>query len=96
MHRVGRVGSGTASEPLGLYGMADVAKIQQKGAAFAYADMLAANQAQLEHKAPAPTAAIMTPRTLVGLGGLVDTTGQPLNLPRRCPPYGNCRPTVCQ
>lgn len=81
LDRVGLVGSGTAPEPLGLYGMSGIAKIQQKGTAFAYADMLAAYQAQLEHKAPAPTAAIMAPRTLVGLGGLVDTTGQPLNPP---------------
>lgn len=81
LDRVGLVGSGEAPEPLGLYGMPGIAKIQQKGAAFAYTDMLAAYQAQLEHKAPAPTAAIMAPRTLVGLGGLVDTTGQPLNPP---------------
>ncbi|CAM2158396.1 Phage capsid protein [Paraburkholderia tropica] len=79
--RVGLVGSGAAPQPLGLYGTEAVTKIQQAGAKFAYSDMLAAYQTQLEHKAPAPTAAIMAPRTLVGLAGLVDTTGQPLNAP---------------
>ncbi|MBW5285300.1 phage major capsid protein [Burkholderia gladioli] len=79
--RVGLVGSGVAPQPLGLYGMAAVNKIEQAGAKFAYSDMLAAYQTQLEHKAPAPTAAIMAPRTLVGLAGLVDTTGQPLSAP---------------
>ncbi|TDY46480.1 HK97 family phage major capsid protein [Paraburkholderia rhizosphaerae] len=79
--RVGLVGSGTTPEPMGLYGMDAVTKIQQAGAKFAYSDMLAAYQTQLEHKAPAPTAAIMAPRTLVGLAGQVDTLGQPLNAP---------------
>jgi HK97 family phage major capsid protein len=81
LDRVGLVGSGVAPEPLGLHGMDAVTKIQQIGTAFAYADMLAAYQAQLEHKAPAPTAAIMSPRTRIGLAGMVDTTGQPLNVP---------------
>ncbi|WP_454826256.1 phage major capsid protein [Paraburkholderia xenovorans] len=81
LDRVGLVGSGVAPEPLGLHGMDAVTKIQQIGATFAYADMLAAYQAQLEHKAPAPTAAIMSPRTRIGLAGMVDTTGQPLNVP---------------
>ncbi|MGF6663836.1 HK97 family phage major capsid protein [Paraburkholderia atlantica] len=79
--RVGLVGSGKAPEPLGLYCMDGVKKIQQAGAKFAYADMLAAYQAQLEASAPAPTAAIMAPRSLVGLAGLMDTMGQPLNAP---------------
>ncbi|MBB5506712.1 phage major capsid protein [Paraburkholderia atlantica] len=79
--RVGLVGSGTAPEPLGLYGMANVKKIQQAGEKLTYADVLAAYQAQLEASAPAPTAAIMAPRSLVGLAGLVDTLGQPLNAP---------------
>ncbi len=81
LDRVGLVGSGEAPEPLGLHGMGAVTKIQQRGASFAYADILAAYQAQLEHKAPAPTAAIMAPRTLVGLAGMVDSTGQPLTAP---------------
>ncbi|MBW9107773.1 phage major capsid protein [Paraburkholderia phenoliruptrix] len=81
LDRVGLVGSGTAPEPLGLYGMEAVTKIEQIGATFGYADMLAAYRTQLEHKAPAPTAAIMAPRTLTGLAGMVDTTGQPLNAP---------------
>lgn len=79
--RVGLVGSGTAPEPMGLYGMPGVKKVKQVGTKFAYADMLAAYQAQLETSAPAPTAVIMAPRSLVGLAGLVDTLGQPLNAP---------------
>ncbi|MBN3723766.1 phage major capsid protein [Burkholderia sp. Ac-20379] len=79
--RAGLVGNGVAPQPLGLYGMEAVNKIEQIGAKFAYGDMLAAYQTQLERKAPAPTAAIMAPRTLVGLAGLVDTTGQPLSAP---------------
>lgn len=79
--RAGLVGSGIDPEPLGLYGMAGVKKIQQAGAKFAYADILAAYQAQLEASAPAPTSVIMAPRTLVGLAGKVDTMGQPLNAP---------------
>ncbi|KVH30764.1 phage major capsid protein [Burkholderia cepacia] len=43
--------------------------------------MLAAYLAQLNADAPAPTAMIAAPRTLVGLAGLVDSTGQPLNAP---------------
>ncbi|SEE00846.1 phage major capsid protein, HK97 family [Burkholderia sp. WP9] len=79
--RAALVGSGTAPEPLGLYGMTNVQKIKQTGSAFAYADMLAAYQAQLDADAPAPTSIIMAPRTLTGLAGLVDTLGQPLNAP---------------
>ncbi|MFC5428348.1 phage major capsid protein [Paraburkholderia denitrificans] len=79
--RAGLVGSGVEPEPMGLYGMDAVKKIKQAGAKFAYSDILAAYRAQLENKAPAPTAAIMAPRTLVGLAGQVDTLGQPLNAP---------------
>ncbi|KWC24541.1 hypothetical protein WL48_27285 [Burkholderia ubonensis] len=79
--RAALVGSGASPEPLGLYGMENVKKIQQIGAKFAYADMLAAYQDQLEADAPAPTSIIMAPRTLTGLAGLVDSTGQPLNAP---------------
>ncbi|MFP3584137.1 phage major capsid protein [Paraburkholderia sp. SIMBA_055] len=81
LDRAGLVGSGVAPMPLGLYGMEDVAKIDQAGAKFGYADLLGAYQAQLERSAPAPTAVIMAPRTRVGLAGLTDTTGQPLNAP---------------
>ncbi|PRX26836.1 HK97 family phage major capsid protein [Paraburkholderia sp. BL18I3N2] len=81
LDRAGLVGSGVAPMPLGLYGMEDVAKIDQVGTKFGYADLLGAYQAQLERSAPAPTAVIMAPRTRVGLAGLTDTTGQPLNAP---------------
>lgn len=85
---MGLIGSGTDSEPLGLYGRDTIKKIKQAGATFGYADLLAAYQTQLEGKAPAPTAAIMAPRTLVGLAGLTDTTGQPLAAP---PPLSGVR-----
>ncbi|KVC74785.1 hypothetical protein WI73_06360 [Burkholderia ubonensis] len=81
LDRVGLIGSGTDPEPLGLYGRDTIKKIKQAGATFGYADLLAAYQTQLEGKAPAPTAAIMAPRTLVGLASLTDTTGQPLAAP---------------
>ena len=46
-----------------------------------YANLLAATQAILQADAPAPTAAIMSPRSLVKLAGLVDTLGQPIEKP---------------
>lgn len=79
--RAGLVGSGADPEPLGLYGMENVRKITQAGSAFAYSDLLAAYEEQLDSNAGAPTAAIMAPRTLIGLANLKDTLGQPLNAP---------------
>jgi HK97 family phage major capsid protein len=52
------------------------------GAALAsYANLFSATQALLQANAPMPTAAIMSPRSLVKLGGLLDSTGQPVNMP---------------
>lgn len=81
LDRVGLVGSGTAPEPLGIQGIAGVNTFAQAGAAFAYRDLLTAYQTSLDHRAPAPTSAIVAPRTLINLAALTDTTGQPLSSP---------------
>ena len=46
-----------------------------------YANFLSAYSAILSADAPAPTAAIMSPRSLITLAGLKDTTNQPLEPP---------------
>ncbi len=77
-------GSGTAPEPLGIKGTPGVHQIGNgtNGAALAgYANFMAATEALLTANVGSPTAAIMAPRSLVKLGGLVDTTGQPLRKP---------------
>lgn len=77
-------GAGVAPEPLGIKGTAGVHEITNgaNGAALAgYANFMAAIEALLNANAPMPTAAIMAPRSLVKLAGLVDTTGQPLRKP---------------
>ncbi|MFE8643887.1 phage major capsid protein [Sphingomonas sp. NCPPB 2930] len=52
------------------------------GAALAgYGSFFTAAAALLGVNAPVPTAAVMSPRSLVKLGGLVDSTGQPLQVP---------------
>ena len=80
LDRVGLVGSGTAPEPLGIQGTSGVNTFAQAGATFAYRDLLTAYQTSLDHRAPAPTGAVV-PRTLINLAALADTTGQPLNPP---------------
>jgi HK97 family phage major capsid protein len=77
-------GSGTAPEPRGLLNLAGVQSVANgtNGAVLAgYSNLFAATQAILEANAPMPTAAIMSVRSLVKLGGLVDSTGQPLRRP---------------
>lgn len=77
-------GSGTNPEPLGISGTAGVASITNgaNGTALTgYGNFFSAIQSILQANAPHPTAAIMSPRSLVKLGGLVDTTGQPLRKP---------------
>lgn len=48
----------------------------------AFRPLLNAYGSIIDVKAPAPTAAIMTTRTLMDFEGLTDTTGQPLQRPR--------------
>lgn len=84
LDRVGLRGSGVAPQPLGILGTAGIQNVGNgaNGTALAgYANLLAATQAILQADAPAPTAAIMSPRSLVKLAGLTDTTGQPIEKP---------------
>lgn len=82
--RVGLRGLGVAPEPRGLLNTADINTVTN-GAAGAvlsgYGNLFSAAQASLQADAGMPTAAIMAPRSLVKLGALVDTTGQPLMVP---------------
>lgn len=84
LDRAGLRGTGTAPEPRGLLNTVNVNTVSNgaNGAALAgYSNLFTATQAILQANAPMPTAAIMSPRSLVKLGGLVDTTGQPLRTP---------------
>lgn len=84
LDRVALRGTGTAPEPRGLLNTVGVNAVANgaNGAALAsYANFFAATQAILNANAPMPTAAIMAPRSLVKLGGLTATDGQPLNVP---------------
>ncbi len=80
-------GTGTAPQPRGLLNTTDVNAVANgaNGASLAttaYANFASAVQAILEDDAPMPTAAIMSPRSLVTLGGsLLDTTNQPRQRP---------------
>ena len=71
-------GSGVAPEPLGIKGTAGVHTITNgaNGTALAgYGNFMSAAEALLTANAPMPTAAIMAPRSLIKLAGLVDSTG---------------------
>lgn len=77
-------GSGTAPEPAGLLttsGIQTVTNGANGTALGSYANLFSAAQKVLEADGPTPTAAIMSPRSLVKLGGLLDSTGQPVNVP---------------
>lgn len=84
MDRAGLRGTGTAPEIRGLKNIAGVHSVTNgaNGAALAgYANIFSASQLMLEANAQMPSAAIMSPRSLMKLGALVDTTGQPLQVP---------------
>lgn len=84
LDRVGLLGTGTAPEPRGILNTSGIQTVTNgaAGAALAsYANLFSAVQAILQADAPMPTAAIMSPRSLVKLGGLTDSTGQPLRVP---------------
>lgn len=79
-------GSGTAPEPRGIVNTSGIISVTNgaAGASLAttrYANFFAAIQGILEANGPMPTAAIMSPRSRVVLGGLLDTTGQPILVP---------------
>ena len=89
LDRAGLLGSGTAPEPRGLLNTSGVAPIGNgaNGTALAsYANFFSGLNSILGANAPMPGAAIMSPRSLTKLGGLVDSTGQPLNVPNMLQP----------
>lgn len=84
LDRTALLGSGVNPEPTGLANTAGIINVANgaNGAALAgYTNFFAGIQGILQANAPHPTAAIMSPRSLVKLGGLVDQTGQPLRKP---------------
>lgn len=89
LDRAGLRGTGTAPEPRGLLNTVGIQAVSNgaNGAALAnYANLFSGYQAILQADGPAPTAAIMSPRSLVKLGGLLDSTGQPVNMPAMLQP----------
>lgn len=84
LDRAGLLGGGTAPEPRGLKNTVGIQTVGNgtDGAVLAgYSNFFSGLTALMGVNAPMPTAAIMAPRSLVKLGGLVDTTGQPLQVP---------------
>lgn len=84
LDRAGLRGGGVNPEPRGILNTPGVQIVTNgaNGAALAgYANFFTAAAALLQVNAPVPTAAIMSPRSFVKLGGLVDSTGQPLRVP---------------
>lgn len=78
--RVALRGSGSGAEPAGLKNIAGVDELAA-GAGLDYSDLMGAVAAILADNLE-PTAAIMSSRDFMKLGGLADTTGQPLTPPR--------------
>lgn len=84
LDRTALLGSGVDPEPKGLANTTGIISVANgaNGAALAgYSNFFAGIQGILQANAPHPTAAIMSPRSLVKLGGLTDETGQPLRKP---------------
>jgi HK97 family phage major capsid protein len=86
LDRVGLRGSGTAPEPRGILNTVGIQAVTNgtNGASLAttkYANLFSGVQSILQVDAPMPTAAIMSPRSLVVLGGSLDSTGQPVRVP---------------
>jgi len=84
LDRVGLRGTGTAPQPRGILNTAGIQSVTNGANGLSlssYANLFSAVGALLAANAPAPTAAIMSPRSLVKLGGLTDSTGQPINKP---------------
>ena len=89
LDRAGLRGTGTAPEPRGILNTSGIQAVTNgaNGTALAsYANFLSAYSAILGADAPAPTAAIMSPRSLIKLAGLIDTTNQPLQAPKLIEP----------
>ncbi|HEU4459701.1 MAG TPA: phage major capsid protein [Methylibium sp.] len=86
LDRVALRGSGTSPEPRGILNTTNVGAVTNgtNGAALTgYANFFSAMQTILQQDAQEPTAAIMSPRSLVKLAGLLDSTNQPLQIPPR-------------
>lgn len=89
LDRAGLRGSGSVPVPTGLLSTAGIQSVTNgtNGASLAgYSNLFSAAQAILQADAPVPTAAIMSPRSLVRLGGLLDTLGQPIHVPQMLAP----------
>jgi HK97 family phage major capsid protein len=83
--RVALRGSGSNPEPRGILNTVNVGSVANgaNGAALAgYSSFFSALQTILQADAPMPNAAILSPRSLMKLGGLLDTTNQPLQVPK--------------
>lgn len=79
-------GSGSAPEPRGILNTTNVGAVTNGGTGATqssqrWSKLLEAYSTILAYDAPAPTAAIMAPRSLVGYNSLADTTNQPLQRP---------------
>lgn len=79
-------GSGSAPEPRGVLNTTNVGAVTNGGTGATqssqrWSKLLEAYSTILGYDAPAPTAAIMAPRSLVGYNSLADTTNQPLQRP---------------
>lgn len=86
LDRAGLRGSGTPPEPRGILNTTNVNAVTNgaNGASLAttaYANFISALQGLLAADAPMPNAAIMAPRSLTTLAGLLDTTNQPRQAP---------------
>jgi HK97 family phage major capsid protein len=82
MDRAGLRGTGTAPEIRGILNTTGIQAVTNgtNGASLAttaYTNFISGVQALLAADAPMPTGAIMSPRSLTVLGGLLDTTNQP-------------------
>lgn|GEM_PF-684411 len=82
--RAGLRGSGTSPEPRGLRNIVGIHAMTNgaNGAPLAnYANLFRAAEAILAADGGMPNAAIMSPRSLVKIGGFTDTTNQPMRVP---------------
>jgi HK97 family phage major capsid protein len=80
MDKAALIGSGTGNEPTGIVNTAGIGTTALAGAP-TYASLLAAQTGIASANAGPVSAFIMHPRDRGTLAGLVDTTGQPLNVP---------------
>ena len=89
LDRAGLRGTGAPPQPRGILNTTAIQTVTNgaNGTALgSYANLFSAVTALLQADSPMPSAAIMSPRSLVKLGGLVDTTNQPLRVPTMLEP----------